>query len=117
VPFEFPAQLNPVQKISIGCLSSGTAPLQFHWFKKTDLLQDDEDIKIFTNDDVSTLVFKKVSPRHGGNYKCIASNIVGEEEIIVRVSVKGRTFSTGFFFKSSGCLSNDSRVMIRGLFW
>src|SRR5687768_17395607 len=89
VPFEFPAQLNPGQKTSISCLSSGTPPLHFQWFKNNDPLQVDEDIKVANDDEFTTLVFKKVGPRHGGNYTCSVKNAFGSDSFTARLNIPG----------------------------
>ena len=91
-----------------------------HWFatmRTTHIVPFSTETSSFPLSSSALLHIKNARQHDSGNYKCIASNAVGEEEIMIRVSVKGRTFSTGFFFESSGTLSNDSWVMTRGLFW
>lgn len=86
-PFEFPVQWNPGQKTTISCLSSGTPPLQFQWLKNNNPLQFDEDAKVIGDEDVSTLLFKKVGPRHGGNYTCSVKNAFGSDSFSARFNI------------------------------
>lgn len=79
------------QKIKISCaLTSGSIPITFYWYKNDQQLVSGKQIQIKSlEEDNSVLVINQIRPQDSGEYKCIAKNRIGSDQINVKVTVQG----------------------------
>jgi len=77
-PFEFPRRTQLGNRIRLLCsIMQGDAPFRFQWLKDGKMLDPSPLSLGVRSDDFSMdLTFSRVTPRHNGNYTCIASNDV-----------------------------------------
>ena len=77
-PFEFPKRTQLGNRIRLLCsIMQGDAPFRFQWMKDGKSLDPAPLSLGVRSDDFSMdLTFARVTPRHNGNYTCIASNDV-----------------------------------------
>ena len=79
-PFEFPRDVMVGSKTKVMCsISRGEPPIKFQWLKdgvemvKTGI-NDNNGLRIESNEDYTILSIEKVSMSHGGNYTCQVTN-------------------------------------------
>jgi hypothetical protein len=91
-PLAIPSEIVAGQRFKIGCgLSSGTAPVEFKWFKNDEPLTSESGIQIRTVlEDSSDLIVKQIGPEDAGRYKCVVQNEAGSDSSQVDVRVKGK---------------------------
>lgn len=82
--------------VSVTCFAiSKTKPISFHWLKNVDKITGiEENVRINTASEVSTLVLDPVTMKDNGNYTCSASNIHGSEKFTTELQVKGKFLSS-----------------------
>ncbi|RWR99484.1 hemicentin-1-like protein, partial [Dinothrombium tinctorium] len=69
-------------------VKKGSKPIFFQWLKNGHVLNEDEDIKIDSLEDVSLFTIKRVKPNDAGNYTCVARNAAGTDTWTVVLNVK-----------------------------
>ncbi|XP_075553715.1 cell adhesion molecule Dscam1-like [Dermacentor variabilis] len=71
VPFYIPDKVMLGDTVKVVCYTSTEqTPLSFKWLKDGKLLVADENIRIKTQADLSTMILGPVKPAHRGNYTC-----------------------------------------------
>ncbi|XP_049528341.1 Down syndrome cell adhesion molecule homolog [Dermacentor silvarum] len=71
VPFYIPDKVMLGDTVKVVCYTSTEqTPLSFKWMKDGKLLVADENIRIKTQADLSTMILGPVKPAHRGNYTC-----------------------------------------------
>lgn len=77
-----------------------TKPILFEWLKNGEKITGtEENVRINTVNEVSTLILDPVTIKDGGNYTCSASNIYGNDKYTSNLEVKGKNFYYGAFFR------------------
>lgn len=76
VPFEFPKNIQMGMRVRLLCsIMQGDPPFTFSWLKDGKALDPSPLSLGVRSDDFSMdLTFARVTPRHNGNYTCLASN-------------------------------------------
>lgn len=107
---KFPTKLEAVagQKLRLGCLLySGSAPVDFLWFKDNQIIVSSSRYSIKSNDEHSVLFANQVQSNDAGTFKCLAKNNHGNDSSAVQVIVKGKflvTIKFVFFRNKFNCL-------------
>ncbi|RWR99118.1 hemicentin-1-like protein, partial [Dinothrombium tinctorium] len=63
-------------------------PIFFQWLKNGHVLNEDDEIKIESSEDVSLFTIKHVKLNDAGNYTCVAKNAIGADSSTVVLTVK-----------------------------
>ena len=95
-PFEFPKRTQLGNRIRLLCsIMQGDAPFRFQWLKDGKSLDPAPLSLGVRSDDFSMdLTFSRVTPRHNGNYTCIASNDVASVSHSAVLVVDGTSSSS-----------------------
>ncbi|CAN7951270.1 unnamed protein product, partial [Ixodes pacificus] len=87
-PFTFPTTLNAGERTGTICIvTAGDKPLTFTWFKDGKTLETDENVKIASNAEFSSLNFGSLTVEHSGNYTCSVKNNVGSASFTATLAV------------------------------
>ena len=86
-PFEFPAQANAGDTVSVVCTVSGASPVRINWLKDGAALPASL-ARVLTEEDVSTIIFRSVGPAQTGNYTCVAENSFGRGSFTAPLSIR-----------------------------
>lgn len=90
-PFSFPVMTQINEKITVVCSSKqGSQPLEFQWYKNNNRLQESNNIKIKSMDDISILTIESVRSVDSGNYTCSVSNGHGKDRYSAILNVDGK---------------------------
>lgn len=74
------------QTVRLNCaLVEGDLPVKFEWYFNDEKLIENSNRKIKITEDSSDLIIKSLSIDDLGNFKCMASNIIGVDEKNVNV--------------------------------
>lgn len=108
-PLAIPNEIVAGQRFKIGCgLSSGSAPVEFKWYKNDKLLSSTDGIQIRTVvEDASDLIIKQIGSNDAGRYKCVVQNDAGSDASEVQVRIKGNILNC-FPFTSQCALFESS---------
>ncbi|XP_071041668.1 cell adhesion molecule Dscam1-like [Parasteatoda tepidariorum] len=80
IPMNFASKIYVSGKASVGCVSGGTTPIKFSWFKnRKKIISDFSNFKVSSLNDASILTIEPVSLDDVGNYSCIAKNAFGND--------------------------------------
>ncbi|XP_049947508.1 Down syndrome cell adhesion molecule-like protein Dscam2 [Schistocerca serialis cubense] len=93
-----PPQIDPIStkpdlqrgmRTHLSCIvSKGDLPIEISWLKDGAPVPEDEEVSEKTIDDYSsTLSFRRLAPRHAGNYSCHAANAAASAHYTVQVTV------------------------------
>ncbi|RWR98355.1 cell adhesion molecule-like protein, partial [Dinothrombium tinctorium] len=69
-------------------IKKGSKPIFFQWLKNGHVLNEDDEIKIESSEDVSLFTIKHVKLNDAGNYTCVAKNAIGADSSTVVLTVK-----------------------------
>lgn len=89
-PLLVPKHLRSGSRYSILCaVQDGSGPFIFEWFKEGQSLNQDDTMRIRTEDDSSRLTFESIRSNHAGRYECLARNSFGETKSSIELIVRG----------------------------
>ena len=90
-PFEFDRGFKAGSKASATCdVTDGSSPFKFEWLKNHKPIIEDDVVKIYNNEDISTIKFKSLRASDSGEYKCIVRNNEGSESFSAVLTVSGK---------------------------
>ena len=83
------------QRSSVRCVASGNPTPTINWYLDDEPLKERGHLKLGSfvtaaSDVVSYVNISSVTRLEGGDYRCVATNVVGEAEHISRMNVYGR---------------------------
>ena len=81
------SQLTVGSNVTLECIASGYPGAKFKWFKDDRPIRG-QTIELFNRSKLELLVVRKVDE---GVYRCVAKNILGKQEKIIEIKLKGKT--------------------------
>jgi hypothetical protein len=90
-PFSFRSDLHLGERVGLQCMvSKGDPPLTIAWLKDGLPLAQSSDVMVRSPDEfTSSVAISALSPRHSGNYTCVARNEVATASHSAALSVNG----------------------------
>lgn len=88
---------------SLSCIVTANPPANVRWYRKSLLLENDNNFLIESKGSLHTFIIQKVKREHFGEYKCSASNSLGREKADVELTglPKAPVFQSGQLSKMS----------------
>lgn len=68
----------------------GSAPISVTWMKGTDIIKEDNKVKVTFEDGIATLHISDVQISSGGKYTCLAENDAGSQTCFGQLAIKGQ---------------------------
>jgi len=94
---------------SLSCIVTADPPANVRWYRKSLLLESDNNFLIERKGTLHTFIIQKVKREHFGDYKCLASNSLGREmdEVHLTGLPMAPVFQSGLLSKlsNSHCLT------------
>lgn len=103
VPFDFPKNIQQGMRVRLLCsIMQGDPPFKFSWLKDGKRLDPSPLSLGVRSDDFSMdLTFSRITPRHNGNYTCLASNEVASVAHSTSLLVQGEYFHLEYNLRRS----------------
>lgn len=68
----------------------GSVPIIVKWLKDSELLRDDDpNVKMTFENNITSISFSSVEIKHGGKYTCLAENEAGQQKCEAVLTVQG----------------------------
>lgn len=89
-PFTFPNAARIGQRVTSVCSTSGGNRLIFEWLKDGKTLKENQNLKIISVSDVSTIILESITETDSGNYTCVAKSEGVTDMYVAILNVKGK---------------------------